>query len=363
MRELVLLAIHLLVTLTKLLRSGGVRAVAAESLLLKHQILISNRSRQRAPNLTPLDRFVLGLTTLFVSPRRIPKLSVLVKPATLFKFHKALVDRKYHLLFSSSSQRRKPGPKGPSAELIAAIVEMKRRNPRFGCMRIAQQISHTFGVQIDKDVVRRVLAKHYRPESGGDGPSWLTFIGQLKDSLWSIDLFRCESILLRSHWVMLVMDVFTRRLIGFGVEPGAIDGVSLCRMFNHAVAGKPPPKHVSTDHDPLFRFHRWLANLRVLEIEEVKSVPYTPVSHPFVERLIGTIRREYLDRMFFWNAVDLTRKLGEYLDYHNAHRVHRALAVSTPAQGAGASLTAPARLDQYAWRPHCRGLFQTSIPA
>ena len=286
--------------------------VAAESLLLKHQILISNRSRHRAPNLTSLDRFVLGLTTLFVSPRRIPKLGALVKPATLFKFHKALVDRKYHLLFSCSANRRKPGPKGPSAELIAAIVEMKRRNPRFGCMRIAQQISYTFGVQIDKDVVRRVLAKHYRPESGGNGPSWLTFIGQLKDSLWSIDLFRCESILLRSHWVMLVMDVFTRRLIGFGVEPGPIDGVSLCRMFNHAVAGKPPPKHVSTDHDPLFRFHRWLANLRVLEIKEVKSVPYTPMSHPFVERLIGTIRREYLDRTFFWNAVDLASKLGDF---------------------------------------------------
>ncbi len=183
MRDLTLLAIHLLVTLTKLLRSGGVRAVAAESLLLKHQILISNRSRHRVPNLTSLDRFVLGLSTLFVSPRRIQKLGALVKPATLFKFRKALVNRKYHLLFSCSANRRKPGPKGPSAELIAAIVEMKRRNPRFGCMRIAQQISYTFGVQIDKDVVRRALAKHYRPESGGNGPSWLTFIGQLKDSL------------------------------------------------------------------------------------------------------------------------------------------------------------------------------------
>ena len=281
----------------KLLRPGGVRAVAAESLLLKHQLLISNRSRQRAPNLTTLDRFVLGLTTLFVSPRRIPKLGALVKPATLFKFHKALVDRKYRLLFSSSSHRRKPGPKGPSAELIAAIVEMKRRNPKFGYVRIAQQISHAFGIEIDKDVVRRVLAKHYRPgDSGTHGPSWLTFIAHAKDSLWSLDLFRCESILLRSHWVMLVMDVFTRRIIGFGVEHAYIDGVSVCRMFNHATAGQPLPKHVSTDHDPLFRFHRWLANLRVLEIEEIKSVPYAPVSHPFVERLIGTIRREYLDR-------------------------------------------------------------------
>ena len=85
-----------------------------------------------------------------------------------------------------------------------------------------------------------------------------------------MDLFRCESMLLRSHWVMLVMDLWTRRLIGFGVDCADIDGVSVCRMFNHAIAGHALPKHVSTDHDPLFRFHRWLANLRVLEVEQIK---------------------------------------------------------------------------------------------
>jgi hypothetical protein len=115
MRDLFILAIHLLVTLVRPFRPGGVRAAAAESLLLKHQLLISNRSRHRAPNLTTLNRVVLGLTMLLVNPRRIAKLGTLVKPATLLKFHKALVDRKYRLLFSSSSQRRKPGPKGTSA--------------------------------------------------------------------------------------------------------------------------------------------------------------------------------------------------------------------------------------------------------
>jgi transposase InsO family protein len=240
---------------------------------------------------------------------------------------------------------------------------MKRRNPRFGCVRIAQQISYAFGVEIDKDVVRRVLAKHDRPGDSGSGPSWLTFIAHTKDSLWSLDLFRCESILLRSHWVMVVMHVFTRRIIGFGVEHAYIDGVSVCRMFNHATAGQTLPKHVSTDHDPLFRFHRWLANLRVLEIEEIKSVPYAPVSHPFVERLIGTIRREYLDRLFFWNAVDLARKLGEFADYYNANRVHRSLHGTTPAQCAGAPFSTPATLHCFAWQPHCRGLFQIPITA
>src|ERR1700677_3026764 len=74
---------------------------------------------------------------------------------------------------------------------------------------------------------------------------------------------------------------------------------------------------ISTDHDPLFRFHRWLANLRILEVEEIKTVPYAPMSHPFIERLIGTIRREYLDHTFFWNSIDLHRKLENFRTYYN----------------------------------------------
>ena len=72
---------------------------------------------------------------------------------------------------------------------------------------------------------------------------------------------------------MVVIDVFTRRSIGFGVERGDIHGVAVCRMFNHAIAKHTLPKYVSTDNDPLFRFHRWLANLRILDIEELKAVP------------------------------------------------------------------------------------------
>jgi len=125
------------------------------------------------------NRFVLGLTTLFVRRRRITKLAAILKPATLLRFHKALVDRKYRRLFFSAGTRRKPGPKGPTEEIVAAILEMKLRNPRFGNQRIAEQISHAFAAQIDKDVVRRILAKRYGPPlSGESGPSWLTFFAQ-----------------------------------------------------------------------------------------------------------------------------------------------------------------------------------------
>ena len=167
MIHLLILAVHLLSTIAKLVRPGGVRTVVAESLVLKQQLLISSRSRRRAPNLNSFDRFVLGLGSLFVPPCRIPKLAVILKPRTLFRFHEALKKRKYRWLFSSGGHRR-PGPKGPSKELIDATVEFKRRSPRVGCPRIAQEIAHAFGIDIDKDIVRRVLAKHYRPEAGTD---------------------------------------------------------------------------------------------------------------------------------------------------------------------------------------------------
>ena len=113
MRDLLLLAVGLVVTLAKLVRAGGVHSVIAESLLLKHQLVISRRSNRRVPPLTTIDRFVLGLIALFVSPRRVAKVTAILRPATLIRFHKALVDRKYRRLFSSAGARVKPGPKGP----------------------------------------------------------------------------------------------------------------------------------------------------------------------------------------------------------------------------------------------------------
>ena len=362
MRELFILIAHLLVTLAKLARPGGLGAVAAESLAVKHQLLIMKRAQCRAPNLTPWDRLVLGVCALLVSPKRLSKMAVLPKTSTLLRFHHALVKRKYHLLYSPR-KRRRPGPKGPSKELIGAVIEMKRRNPRLGCRKIAEQISSAFAIEINKDIVRRILIRYYRPVPGGDGPSWLTVIGHAKDSLWSADLFRCESMLLKSFWVLVVMDVFTRRIIGFGAAAAYLDGPVVCRMFNGAIAKQTTPKYLSSDHDPLFRFHQWLANLRILEVDEIKTIPCTPRSHAFVERLIGTVRREYLDRTLFWNQGDLERKLENYKAYYNQHRCHTGLAGATPAERSGVPAHPIAKLESYRWRQHCNGLFQTPAAA
>ena len=359
MKDVIYLLFHLLTIIAKLLRPGGSKTIIAENILLKQPLIIHGRTRQRAPNLSTQDRALLGFWSLFLNPRRIARSAIIIKPSTLLRFHNALKKRKYRLLFSPGGGR-KPGPKGPSKEVISAIVELKRRNPRFGCPRIAQQINLAFGLDLDKDTVRRVLSVHYKPDSGNRGPSWLTAIGHAKDSLWSVDLFRCESILLKSHCVMVVMDQYTRRIVGFSVHAGNVDGPAICRMFNYATSGKGWPGRISSDNDPSFQYYRWKANLRVLDIEEIKSIPHVPMSHPFVERLIGSVRRELLDQTFFWTATDLENKLRAYQRYFNECRTHSGRDGATPAETSGNTVV---DINKYRWQKHCRGLFQLPVPA
>jgi len=124
MKGLLLMLAHLLTTLARLLGPGGAKAIVADSLLMKQQLLIINRSRRRAPNLTVIDRLLLDFWTLFLSPHHIQRAAVILRPSTLLNFHDMLKKRKYRLLYTAR-KTGKPGPKGPSQELIDAIVELK----------------------------------------------------------------------------------------------------------------------------------------------------------------------------------------------------------------------------------------------
>jgi putative transposase len=359
MRDLMILLVHLITTVFRLARPGGLRSMVAESVLIKHQLLIVNRSRRRPPNLRALDRLIAGFCSLWIKPTRLLRAAIVLKPSILLHFHRALVQRKYRLLFSPK-RRGKPGPKGPNPDLVRAVVDMKQRNPTWGCPRIAEQIALAFSVPMNKDVVWRILALHYRPAPDGSGPSWLTFLGHMKDSLWSVDLLRCESVALRTYWVLVVMDQYTRRIVGFGVQSGIVDGSALCRMFKQAIRGQGVPRYLSSDHDPLYRFHQWQANLRVLGVTEIKTVPYVPLSHPFVERLIGTVRRECLDHLLFWTAADLEMKLSAFKGYYNGYRVHTSLEDQTPIETPESK---GVNFKSYRWQKHCHGLYQTPTAA
>lgn len=91
----------------------------------------------------------------------------------------------------------------------------------------------------------------------------------------------------------------------------------------------------------------WNANLRILEVTQVKAVPYAPLSHPFVEGLIGTIRREYLDQVPFWTTRDLERQLLLYKEYYNGYRPHQGLDGVLPHPDCDKGKRKTVRLDNF----------------
>ena len=187
---------YFITALLKLMAPGGLRPMAAEMAMLRHQLQVISKKHRRSPRLTPEDRFVIAITAFFIPTRRLKRVAIIFKPATILAFHRALVRGKYSILFGNKT-KNKPGPKGPSTDLIEFILALKTANPRIGCGKIAIMATRALGNEVDPDMVRRILNRHYKPPIG-DGPSWLTFIGHTADSLWSLDLFHCESVLLQS---------------------------------------------------------------------------------------------------------------------------------------------------------------------
>ncbi len=133
---------------------------------------------------------------------------------------------------------------------------------------------------------------------------------------------------------MVMMDQFSRKIIEFSVYRGELNGNAICCMFNRVISKRQLPAYLSSDNDPLFQYHQWKENLRVLDVKEIKSIPHTPISHPFVERLIRGVRHELLDQTLFWNSLDLQKKLDGHQDYFNRCRSHMSLVAKTPDQKA-----------------------------
>ncbi len=154
------------------------------------------------------------------------------------------------------------------------------------------------------------------------------------------------------------MDQFSGRIIGFAVHRSDVRGEALCSMFRKIIEGLPTPKYLSLDNDPLYQFERWAPILKASMISPIYSIPLTPISHPFVERLIDSVRREYLDQLFFWNSRDLQHKVDQFQVYFNEHRVHAGIDGDPPNRRADKIEPKIASLENNSWDSPCNGLFQ-----
>ena len=158
MKDLLLPLLHLAVTAAKLCRPGGVRAVIAENLLLKQQLIVLRRSRQRAPNLRVGDRLLCGFGALFLSPGRIRKVAIGLRPSTLLTFHQALVRGKYPPIVFLKRATEEAGPKG--AERVAH-PRHRRAQIAQSSIRVPADCTHHLA-----DVRGRHRQEHRAPRAG-----------------------------------------------------------------------------------------------------------------------------------------------------------------------------------------------------
>ena len=181
------LLLNLLSIFATVLKPNGRKSLIAENIALRQQLIILQRGRKRVPNLTTYDRLTFALLASLIKPIRLERIAIIIKPTTIIKFHQYLVKRKYKNLFGNKSSKLS-GRKPPSEELIQLVLSIKERNIKYGYLRISMQIYYSFGIYISQFSVGRILRKYgnHIPNSNNDGPSWLTFLGHAKGSLWSI---------------------------------------------------------------------------------------------------------------------------------------------------------------------------------
>jgi hypothetical protein len=220
-------------------------------------------------------------------------------------------------------------------------------------------ISRAFDVDIDKDVVRRVLAKHYRPGPGGDGPSWRTFFCHLTEGLWSLVLHRCKSLSVQRSRLLGVIAELTARLIDLDVyvsDVGQIIVNRITELLAHL-------RHGSTDHQLGFEFGPRHASPPIPEAAELSPLPYLARSPPLANSSIHTPSRELNETISSLTGNGLGLKLLD-LCGHSTDRSARLLVggdlpVITCGQATEMQLDGVAIRS----RTHCHGLNELPLAA
>ena len=358
------ICLRILLMLLQGKRKSIVKMLVCENFILRRQIQILLQRNKRRITLSPWDRLYLAFGLGLSNTKRLStRVSIILSPETLLRYHRHLVKMKYSKLYTPIITKKR-GPKRKSKELVQLVLALKNNNPSYGAEKIAGILSRR-GYKISDTTVRRILKKHgYDDEIKASGPSWLSFIGNSLNGLWSVDYFKVESICLKSYLVMVVIDVYSRKIIGFSVEKYPLTGSKLCRMFNKILNSSGIiPKRISTDNDPLFLYNQWLGNLSILDIDEIKTVSHVPWSHPYVERVIGITRQEYLRNIIFFGEVDLLTKLDEFQKYYNEGRVHSSIDFCTPHEKEDSKKPNTIELEDIKWKSYCRGLYKVPIAA
>ena len=290
-------------------------AQQVEILALRHQIAVLQQSAPRRLRLRQSDRLLwIWLSRFWPGWRRWLRI---LKPDTVLRWH-----RRAFTHYWTWKSRRRPGRPGLAAAIRDLIEQMGQANFLWGAPRIHGELLK-LGIQVAPSTVGKYLRRRRSPPA----QTWRTFLTNHLQQMASMDFFTVPTATFRVLFVFIVLSHDRRRVMHFNVTDHPSEEWT-AQQIREAFPWEAP-KYLIRDRDAIFG-GALVALTKSMGIEEVVTAPRSPWQNPYVERLIGSIRRECLDHVIVWNETSLRRILRSYFHYYEKSRTHLALAKDAP---------------------------------
>jgi transposase InsO family protein len=288
-----------------------------ENIALRQQLAVLRRSAPKRLKLTPADRIFWVWLRLVWCDWNLALM--IVKAETVIAWHR----KGFRLFWTWKIHRGKPGRPQVPQEIRNLIRMMSRNNPRWGAPRIHGELLK-LGIQITEPTVAKYMVRHRKPPS----QTWRTFLDNHVKSLVSVDFFVVPTIRFEILYVFLVLAHDRRRIVHFGVTKHPTAEWT-AQQLREAFPWDKAPRYLLRDRDRIFGCD-FVEQVKAMGIKQVLSAPRSPWQRAYVERLIGSIRRECLDHMIVFGERSLHRTLSLYASYYHNWRTHLALGKDAP---------------------------------
>jgi putative transposase len=286
-----------------------------EILALRHQLQVLERSRPRRVRLAMTDRWLwIVLARLWTGWRTAV---VIVKPETVIAWHR----RGFRLWWAWKSRRRIGRPT-VAADVRTLIRTMAEANPRWGAPRIHGELLK-LGIEICQSTVAKYVVRRRQPPS----QTWRTFLRNHIGQIVAADFFVVPTATYRLLFVLVLLAHDRRRIVHVAVTAHPTAAWT-AQQLREAFPWDEMPRYLIHDRD--HAFDGLESTARSMGIDEVLTAPHAPWQNAFVERFIGSARRECFDHVIVFNEAGLQRLMTLYCSYHERSRTHLSLGKDTP---------------------------------
>ena len=289
----------------------------AEILILRQQLAVLHRKTPGRARVSLLDRYIL--VRLYRFWPSLLSAIVIVKPETVLRWHR----NGFRFYWRWKSRNRGGRPK-VDAEIRNLIGKISLENPLWGAPRIHGELLK-LGIDICQSTVAKYMVKRPRPSS----QAWKTFLHNHKDGIASLDFLVVPTVRFKLLYCLVILDHGRRRILWTGVTFHPTSEW-IARQVTEAFPWEEAPRHLIRDNDGAFGLV-YRRRLEAMGIRDGPTAPRSPWQNAYVERVIGSIRRECLDHVIVFSEAHLRRIMSGYADYYNSARTHLSLEKDSPA--------------------------------